>query len=87
MSIYRDMMWELFAIYIPVVPFEIEEINVVAPGENYGWSYFEGRYLVNGPAFEVAEEPVLPPIFFPVNFPVADYDYQKPTKSDQERSC
>jgi hypothetical protein len=41
----------------------IEEINVVAPGENYGWSYFEGRYLVSGPAFEVAEEPVLPPIF------------------------
>ena len=53
----------------------IEEVNLVVRGENYGWSYFEGMYLVSGSAFEIVKKPILPLAFFPVQFPIAYYDH------------
>ena len=52
-----------------------EEVNIVVPGKNYGWSYFEGMNLVSGSRLQTVEKPILPPEFFPVNFPVVDYDH------------
>ncbi len=53
----------------------IEEINIIRPAENYGWSYFEGRYLISRQSFDKIKHSWLPLAFFPVTFPVADYDH------------
>lgn len=53
----------------------LEEIDIVQAGKNYGWSYFEGRYLVSRESLERVRQSLLPLMFFPITLPVVEYDH------------
>ncbi len=55
----------------------IEEINIVQRGRDYGWSRFEGRFLVRRASLSRVKRSLLPLFIFPVEFPVADYDHSQ----------
>jgi len=54
----------------------VEEVNLVEPGLNYGWSYFEGRARVGLDSQDQVVKPLLPLNMFSTEFPVAEYDHR-----------
>lgn len=53
----------------------IEEVNLIRTGKNYGWSYFEGSYLFNKANSAELKKSYLPTRLMPLEFPVAEYDH------------
>ncbi len=74
----QQFSWDLISKQMYAVDIghtNIEEINIIRPGKNYGWSYFEGKYLISRQSFDKVKNSWLPLALFPITFPVADYDH------------